>query len=210
MKYFIDFEFIEGFHKPMFSKRRHFIDMISIGIVSEDNRGLYFLSSEYNYKDADDWVKKNVIIPAYIKEVHGDMRNSVDARDFQKVVGYPIGRIAQEVIKWIGKDSNISFYGYYSDYDWVLFCSMFGRMIDLPKGFPMYCIDLKQSLDEKVAKLTNSDFLTHFHVETPLSFKEKLELVKTTNINYPQQNNEHHALHDAKWNKDLYEFLQTI
>lgn len=45
MKYFIDTEFIEGFHKPMFGKRRHFIDLISIGIVSEDNRAFYFISS---------------------------------------------------------------------------------------------------------------------------------------------------------------------
>lgn len=32
MKYFLDTEFIEGFHKPLFGKRRHFIDLISIAI----------------------------------------------------------------------------------------------------------------------------------------------------------------------------------
>ena len=35
MKYFFDTEFIEGFHKPLFGKRRHHIDLISIGIVDE-------------------------------------------------------------------------------------------------------------------------------------------------------------------------------
>ena len=38
MKYFIDTEFIEGFHTPIFGKRRHFIDLISIAIVCEDGR----------------------------------------------------------------------------------------------------------------------------------------------------------------------------
>ena len=46
------------------------------------------------------------------------------------------------------------FYAYFADYDWVVFCWLFGKMIDLPKRFPMYCIDLKQELDNKL-KVTN-------------------------------------------------------
>lgn len=41
MKYFLDTEFHEGFNKPLFGKNRHFIDLISIGIVSSDNRKYY-------------------------------------------------------------------------------------------------------------------------------------------------------------------------
>jgi hypothetical protein len=32
----------------------------------------------------------------------------------------------------------------YADYDWVAFCQLFGTMMDLPKGFPMYCLDIQQ------------------------------------------------------------------
>ena len=28
--------------------------------------------------------------------------------------------------------------------------------------------------------------------------------------NYPKQTNEHNALADARWNKELYKFLQTL
>mgnify|MGYP000718740215 CR=1 FL=1 len=52
MKYWFDTEFIEY---PCT------IDLISIGIVSEDNRELYLISSEYDESKADPWVKKNVI-----------------------------------------------------------------------------------------------------------------------------------------------------
>ena len=48
MKYFLDTEFIEGFHKPLFGKKRHFIDLISIGIVCEDGREYYAVSNEFN------------------------------------------------------------------------------------------------------------------------------------------------------------------
>ena len=62
-------------------------------------------------------------------------------------------------------------------------------MIDLPSGFPMYTIDLKQTLVEKQESLkqTITDFKT-----------------------YPKQTNEHSSIHDARWNKQLYEFLNTL
>ncbi len=71
------------------------------------------------------------------------------------------------------------FYGYYSDYDWVVFCQLFGRMIDLPPQFPMFCMDLKQlSVD----------------VGSPKHPK--------------QAKGDHNALEDARWNRDLYKFLK--
>ena len=95
------------------------------------------------------------------------------------------------------------FYGYYSDYDWVVFCWLFGKMIDLPKGFPMYCIDLKQTLDEKI---------NNYHVKVGTikkDFNSTLNDIKSFD-SYPKQTNEHHALADARWNKQLYEFLNRL
>lgn len=68
--------------------------------------------------------------------------------------------------------------------------------------------DLKQILDSKVEALSNTDFFTHFHIE-PLTLTEKLKLVKENN-KYPSETNAHNALDDAKWNFELYKFLQTI
>ena len=102
----------------------------------------------------------------------------------------------QWILDYDTKD--VSFYGYYADYDWVVFCWLFGKMIDLPKGFPMYCNDLKQTLDEK-AKL----------VPVSYTIEERLKSIKMSE-GYPKQTNEHNALADARWNKQLYEFLQKI
>ena len=210
MKYFLDTEFIEGFHKPLFGKRRHFIDLISIGMVCEDGRELHLTSNEYNYHDADDWVKTNVIIPHYIHTVHGDARNHIDADNFQYHFGISNKRIADKIRDFIYepyelanafiggdlefKDGDIEFYAYYADYDWVLFCSLFGRMIDLPKGFPMYCKDLKQMFDEKQIPYKNSP-------------DPELADMKT-NPKYPKKQNEHSAIDDAKWNFELFKFIK--
>lgn len=86
------------------------------------------------------------------------------------------------------------FYAYFADYDWVVFCSIFGRMIDLPtsKGFPMYCNDLKQLMEDKARQRRTTS-----------------EMIKKK-PSYPVQNNEHDALEDAKWNQKLYSFLINI
>lgn len=107
------------------------------------------------------------------------------------------------------EDNPIKLYGYYSAYDHVVLCWLFGKMIDLPKGFPMYTRDLKQSFDEKQAEWINKTE----RQRTKIALKNKdfsVEIDLKKSSNYPKQDNEHNALNDAKWNKELYEFLETI
>jgi len=186
MKYFIDTEFKE---KP------NTIDLISIGIVCEDGREYYALNKDFNLKEVwnDEWLRENVLLPIYIEHVHGDMRNHVSfsrnsIKGILKGFGKSMNEIASEIKDFCYysyseaqiENANIQFYGYYADYDWVVFCWIFGRMMDLPKGFPMYCKDLKQMMDDK---LLDKDW------------KRK---------NCPDPEGEHNALVDAKWNLELF------
>lgn len=222
MKYFLDTEFIEGFHKPLFGKRRHFIDLISIGIVAEDGREYYAISSEYDYHKADNWVKDNVIHKLYCQTIHGDNRNRFDADKFHKSYGKTNKQIAQEIFNFcitpaklnkngsvtITINDNPDFYAYYADYDWVVFCSLFGRMIDLPKGYPMYCKDLKQTLDEKSKYWIGKSTLERTKRMGVDITKDIIDL--KLHPNYPKQENEHSAIDDAKWNMELFNFLNKI
>ena len=108
-------------------------------------------------------------------------------------------------VDYIGSRTAPEFYGYYSDYDWVVFCWLFGKMIDLPKGFPMYCIDLKQSLDQLIIDELPS--LRDKNGNIP-PFEEGLRLMKS-HRNYPIQSDEHHSLKDAEWIHKLYNFLNS-
>lgn len=93
-------------------------------------------------------------------------------------------------------DENISvdLYGYYSAYDHVGLSWLYGKMIDLPEPIPMYTKDLKQILDSK--------FSNH-----RAKFESWLKDVKD-HPEYPKHKNEHNALDDARWNKDLYNFIE--
>ena len=166
MRYFLDTEFIEYPNR---------IELISIGIKCEDGRTYYALCSDYDYHHADQWVKDNVIQPIYDAFVAED--EWMEPQNFQKFKGKSTEIIRHELLKFIGADPE--FWGYYSDYDWVVFAWIFGKMIDLPEGYPMYCRDLKQLLDE--------------------SGKEKL----------PDPEGEHNALADAIWNENLYNHIMS-
>lgn len=217
-----------------FNKKYHTIELISIGIVAEDGREYYAVCNEFNVRNAYNkfqvektrnygdsrniseyrytkkyWLRENVLSPIFFAFYKQGLVNLHYITDMSlskmkgviEAVGKSKKQIAQEVFEFCTGDSltlekakhyevnyenrEIKFYGYYADYDWVLFCSLFGTMMDLPKGFPMYCKDLQQMKDDY-------KYLTDKHPD------------------YPKQQNEHHALYDAKWNFELHKFLEKI
>lgn len=131
------------------------IDLISIGIVNlNTDETFYMISSEFDATKADDWVKDNVLAklnpshPRYTKQY-----------------------IKECILEFCGE--NPEFWAYYASYDWIVFCQLFGKMIDLPSTFPMICFDIKQEI---IRQNINKDQLP------------------------PDPDNEHNALDDAKWN----------
>lgn len=186
MKYFFDTEFHEYKIGDI-----NTIELISIGIVAEDGREYCAIGNDFDLGAAlaNAWLAENVIRPI-LASFSSDQPVSPATVFF--AMGKPNSAIAEEIITFVGDDADPQFYAYYADYDWVVFCWLFGRMIDLPKGFPMYCRDLKQCFDEMVMNSAYS--------------ASDLKRSK----NYPKQENEHDALDDARWNRDLYEFLARL
>jgi hypothetical protein len=154
MRYFFDTEFIEDGKT---------IDLISIGIVAEDGREYYAENYEADTSKASDWVVINVL--AHLKG-GGLAKHRLQIRD--------------EVLAFIGQDDP-EIWAYYADYDWVALCQLFGTMMDLPRGWPMYCRDIKQLVDHLSPQILPA-----------------------------QDGQEHHALADARWNKQAYNFLMSL
>jgi hypothetical protein len=152
-KYFLDTEFIEDGKT---------IDLVSIGIICDDGRSFYFENSEADLTKANDWVKENVLVHL----VGGE-------------VSIPRSIIRERLINFVNSgETKPEFWAYYADYDWVVLCQLFGTMIDLPNGWPMFCMDIKQ------------------------------EAVRLGDPTLPAQTgNEHHALADAFWNQEAYNYL---
>lgn len=149
MKIWFDTEFIEDGKT---------IDLISIGVVREDGAAYYAHSAEYDVGKASQWVRENVL--PHVADTA------------------PISRaqIAADIVDFVGEKPE--FWAYYADYDWVVLCQLYGTMMDLPKGWPMFCRDVKQLA------------------------------VETGNPELPPQNSaEHHALADAQWTRSAWEYI---
>jgi hypothetical protein len=169
MKYFYDTEFIEDGTT---------IDLISIGVVADNGREFYAISTEFNPKKASQWVKDNVLV--HLPERNVNLTDPfVSPRIKEESQAWmSCAEIMKRLFHFIGDDKP-EFWGYYSAYDHVALCQLFGTMMDLPKGWPMYTRDLKQWCDA------------------------------LGNPKLPEQGKgEHHALADAKWNRAVYFFLE--
>lgn len=150
MRIWFDTEFIEDGKT---------IDLISIGLVREDGHYLYLENSECDRDRASEWVRKNVF-----PHLEGGIALMNRAE------------IAAAVRLFVGEKPE--FWGYYADYDWVVLCQLYGTMMDLPKGWPMFCLDIKQAC------------------------------VADGDPRLPEQGKgEHNALADARWNKLAHEWL---
>lgn len=147
------------------------IELISIALVSEDRAYEYYaVSSEFDAERCNDWVKANVLT-----------RLGNVERKTRRCIADELTRLTLPQEDGYGTDKP-SFWGYFADYDWVLFCQLFGRMIDLPKGMPMYCNDVKQ--------------LMHMTGVT----RDGLDL-------HVVQTNEHNALDDARWIREAHRYI---
>jgi len=170
MRYFIDTEFIEDGRT---------IDLVSIGVVAEDGREFYAESVEANLSRANDWVKENVLPHLWHRQVGEDRRAAnLWTRDGGIGGFMPRSHIAADLFRFVAADDRPEFWGYYADYDWVAIAQLYGTMIDLPSGWPMFCMDLKQ-----------------------------LCVLKGNPTLPKQTSTEHHALADAQWNRDIYDWL---
>lgn len=249
MDYYFDTEFHEFKKKPLFGKPIDTIELISIGIVSEDDREYYAICNEFDLKAAwnNEWLRDNVLLPiayelarkdydekgAFMAEFgnynnwEGHIKRNNNwykiwkKRTFQLINKYGKSKktIASEILDFTGtcqdhgglSDNHVKFYAYYADYDWVVFCWLFGRMTDLPNGFPKYCIDLKQEVDNTVEVLFHKQnkWAARSGGKEYKSLEEGLEAFKGR-ADYPTQENAHNALDDAKWNLKLHQFLKTV
>lgn len=151
MKVWFDTEFIEDGKT---------IDLLSIGMVDDNGSVYYAECAEADHGRASPWVRDNVLV---------HLRGGTAVK--------PRAVIAAEIIEFVGEKPE--FWAYYADYDWVALCQLYGTMMELPKGWPMFCMDLKQW-----AMMLGNPTLP------------------------PQGKGEHHALGDALWTRDAWLFLE--
>ena len=121
MRYFYDCEFIEDGTT---------IDLISVGIVAEDGREFYGVSTEFDESAAGPWVRRNVL-PKLPSPSSSAWMSRTRIRDdlYDFVTAVPDGPV--ELWAWIGA------------YDHVAVCQLWGDMTALPAAMPKFTRDIR-------------------------------------------------------------------
>lgn len=158
MRYFFDFEFLEDGKT---------VEPISLGIAPEVGDSLYI---EFDFDEArvlaHPWLKENVVP---LLSWHKEKRMTRE-------------QAKEEVLKLIPPPDTPELWAYFSSYDWIALCQLFGTMMNLPAHFPMHCLDLQQ---------------WWYQLGKP-----SIKPPKPTNA-------EHNALADALWNQEFYKNLRV-
>lgn len=171
------------------------IELISIGIVTEDGRELYMVNKEFDVEAACDneWLNKNVMQPLY-NSFGISSRCPYDPDSMYEWIqnnGHTKKEIALAIANLVKFDNKAEFWAYYNSYDWVVVNSLFkyaftpkdgvtGMSYVSPKGMPWFCHDLQQEFSRLNIK----------RKDIPVKNKSK-----------------HSALEDARWNKAAHEWL---
>lgn len=121
MKFFYDTEFLE--RGP-----EHPIELISIAVVAEDGREIELANAEFDPARATPWLRENVL-------PHLPPQGSAAWKTRREIAAALRAFVGLEIPEW---------WAYYADYDHVVLCQIFGDMMALPDGWPMFTRDLAQ------------------------------------------------------------------
>jgi hypothetical protein len=153
------------------------IDLISIGVVAEDDREFYAISTEFDPSKASPWVQENVLA-----KLPWDRRNDPDGPWMTKrMLSARVLDFLAPVVLTFEASEAVELWAYYAAYDHVAFAQLWGPMIYLPTGVPMFTNELMQ-LWESAGRPPKP----------------------------PESADAHDALADARWNRELWLACQAV
>lgn len=182
MRIYVDTEFVEDGKT---------IDLLSIGMVREDGATRYLINRDLatmNRAVQHDWLRDNVVkhLPVRLSEREDENRPIHWSWD-PAHPDYPAvqlrGHIRDLVYDFIRATESPQLWAWYSAYDHVAYAQLFGRMVDLPDGFPMNTCDVKQ---------------------------EALRLGDPQIPAFREAESVHNALADAIWTKQAHDWLMEV
>ena len=125
LRFFYDCEFIEDGRT---------IDLVSIGVVDENGREFYAVSTEFDPDRAIPWVRRNVL-----DKLPSPADPAWRSRE----------RIRDELLAFLtGPGEEIELWAWYAAYDHVALAQLWGDMRSLPRAIPRFTRDLRQRWDD--------------------------------------------------------------
>lgn len=183
---------IKIFFDTEFTGLRKDTTLISIGLVSEDNKQFYAELIDYDEKQCDDWIKENVIKKLY--------KYNWKERESKYIPNYHLGaksEIGMVLGNWLAQFDSVEFVSDVSHYDMVLLINLLGGVWGLPKHICPACIDINQA--------------KKYNITLQQAFDESREDILYQNHRENKvKGDKHNALYDAKVIREIYQILNNV
>ena len=191
MKIFLDSEF---------TKLDKDGELISLGLVTEDNREFYAEFNDYDENQIDDWLQENVINNLVFKDVlielngrdtyaHYDVSLLSIPKSKKVTIKSCKHTIGEYIKKFLEIYKDVEIWSDCLAYDCMLFCNIFGGALKIP----------------------NNIYYIPFDIATLMKIKGvDPDINREEFINNSVKGNKHNALYDAKVIKACYEKLMEM
>ncbi len=128
------------------------IELISIGMVREDGAEYYAIrDAPWIMREVvkHDWLRANVLpsLPVLLSSEEPPQYRKWDPWHPDYSAIKPLDQIAREVRDFILAAPDPELWAWYGAYDHVVLCQLWGTMMHLPEGVPMWTNDLKQECE---------------------------------------------------------------
>lgn len=135
----LDWSTVRFFYDTEFIEDGRTIDLVSIGIVAEDGREFYAVSTDFDERRAGHWVRRNVLPqlpprsdPAWMS------RSTLRERLYAFLLpGHRPG-------DWLAAAERPEMWAWIGAYDHIAFAQLWGDMTGLPRELPRFTRELRQ------------------------------------------------------------------
>jgi len=116
---------VRVFYDLEFGRTAPEVTLVSVGMVAEDGREYYAVSSDFEPLAVHPWVRDNVL-------------PQLPPASTWK----PRTTIREQVLAFVGPDPVL--WAWYGGYDHVALCQLWGEMPELPRTLPRFTMDVRQ------------------------------------------------------------------
>lgn len=170
--------------------------LISIGLVTENNKNFYAEFTDYKQEDVSDWIRENVINKLILKESH-------HIEDYHMIKG-DSSEISSSLMSWLNylkSKYNIDKIQFVSDvchYDFMLLINLLSKdALSLPDFISPYCHDI------------NQDIAKFYKISDYEAFDYNREKIIGIDGTVGAMRQKHNALYDAHTIKNVYRHIRN-
>jgi len=181
-----------------FLAKGYTLELVSIAVVPEEPDLVPFYAESFDFAWSPDdhaqrdranlrWLEDNVRPALWSTTDHDERRWRSQRAQVRggwmtnRAIAASLYEYVESVRRGVDDRRPVEFWTYYGAYDWVLLSFLYGGMLSMPKSWPMQDRDLREVLADMCG------------IPTP-------EAMGYT---------EHHALDDARWNRDVHRWAET-